>query len=129
MPGIKRFFGDRLRASFPQEVNRELQKALLNNDQVVIGTATTADYDLLNREQLIRQNSHRLDVPEATRDEAVAVLAFHEQRLEQEYEIEVRREALETAVTLASQYIKTVALPAAAVVAITGQVTPLLGAY
>ena len=42
VPGIKRFFGDRLRASFPVEVNRELQKALLNNDQVVIGTATVA---------------------------------------------------------------------------------------
>jgi ATP-dependent Clp protease ATP-binding subunit ClpC len=115
IPDIRRFFGDRLRASFPPEVNRELQKALLNNEQVVIGTATMADYDLLSREHLIRQNTHRLDVPAATRDEAVAVLAFHEQRLEQEYEIEVRREALETAVTLASQYIKKVALPAAAV--------------
>jgi ATP-dependent Clp protease ATP-binding subunit ClpC len=115
VPGLKRFFGDRLRASFPPEVNRELQKALLNNDQVVIATATMADYDLLSQEPLIRQNTHRLDVRAATRDEAVAVLAFHKQRLEQEYEVEVSREALETAATLASQYIKTVALPAAAV--------------
>jgi ATP-dependent Clp protease ATP-binding subunit ClpC len=115
IPDIRRFFGDRLRASFPPEVNRELQKALLNNEQVVIGTATMADYELLSREHLIRQNTNRLDVLAATRDEAVAVLAFHEQRLEQEYEIEVRREALVTAVTLAGQYIKKVALPAAAV--------------
>jgi ATP-dependent Clp protease ATP-binding subunit ClpC len=115
IPDIRRFFGDRLRASFPPEVNRELQKALLNNEQVIIGTATMADYDLLSREHLIRQNSHRFDVPAATRDEAVAVLAFHEQRLEQEYEIEVRGEALVTAVTLAGQYVKNVALPAAAV--------------
>jgi ATP-dependent Clp protease ATP-binding subunit ClpC len=115
VPGIKRFFGDRLQVSFPAEVNRELQKALLNDDQVVIGTATVAEYDLLQRERLIRQNTHRLDVAAATRDEAGAILSFHRQRLEQEYEVGVRREALETAVNLASQYIKTVALPASAV--------------
>ena len=115
VPGLKRFFGDRLRASFPQAVNRELQKALLNNEQVIVGTATMTEYDSLRREPLIRQNTHRLDVPATTRDESVAVLTFHKQRLEQEYEVEVIREALETVVTLASQYIKTVALPAAAV--------------
>ena len=115
VPGIKRFFGDRLRASFPVEVNRELQKALLNNDQVVIGTATVAEYNLLSQERLIRQNTQRLDVTAATRDEAVAIHSFHRQRLEQEYEVVVRREALETAVNLANQYIKTIALPASAV--------------
>jgi ATP-dependent Clp protease ATP-binding subunit ClpC len=36
-------------------------------------------------------------------------------RLEQEYEVVVTREALETAVSLAAQYIQTIALPAAAV--------------
>jgi len=115
VPNLGRFFGDRLRASFPQQVNKELHKALINNEQVIIGTVTKAGYDVLSREHLIRQNTHRLDVPEATRDEAVAVLTFHMQRLEQEYEVEVSREALETAVTLADQYIKTVAMPAAAV--------------
>jgi len=43
------------------------------------------------------------------------MLAFHKPRLEQEYEVEVLDEALATAVTLANQYIKTIALPAAAV--------------
>jgi ATP-dependent Clp protease ATP-binding subunit ClpA len=43
------------------------------------------------------------------------MLSFHKQQLEQEYEIEVLRESLETAAVIASQYIKTIALPAAAV--------------
>lgn len=115
VPAIKRFFGDRLRASFPPDVNRELQKALLNNEQVIIGTATAADYELLSREALVREHTHRLDVPPTTRDETVAVLTFHKERLQREYDVEVSRQALDTAVTVASQYIKTVALPAAAV--------------
>lgn len=115
VPEIGRFFADRLRARFPQEVNRELHKALLNSEQVIIGTATTAEYALLQQEQIVRQNMQRLDVPAANRDETVAILTYHKQRLEQDYEVQVRREALETTATLAGQYIKTIALPAAAV--------------
>ena len=115
VPGIERFFADRLRAKFPEQVNRELQKAILGNEQVIAGTTTPAGYDRLAQEPLIRQHTHRLDVPPATRDETVAMLSFHKQRLEQEYGIEVAREALEAAATLADQYVKSVALPAAAV--------------
>lgn len=115
IPNIERFFGDRLRVQFPEQVNRELHKALLGNEQVVIGSTTSAAYDLLSNERLIRQNSQRLDVPAATREETAAILGFHKQRLEQEYEIQITNDALETAATLANQYIKTVALPAAAV--------------
>jgi ATP-dependent Clp protease ATP-binding subunit ClpC len=114
-PGIDRFFADRLRARFPDQVNRELHKALLGSEQVVIGTTTPGDYDRLANEPLIRQHTQRLNVPPATTDETIAILSFHKARLEQEYEVEVTREALETAVTLAAQYIQTIALPAAAV--------------
>jgi ATP-dependent Clp protease ATP-binding subunit ClpC len=114
VPGIERFFADRLRAQFPK-ANPELHKALLGNDQVIIGTTTPAEYDRLSKNRIIRQNTQRLDVPAATRDETVAILSFHKQRLEQEYEIEITRESLETAATLASQYIKNLALPASAV--------------
>ncbi|MCI0394519.1 MAG: AAA family ATPase [Chloroflexi bacterium] len=115
VPSIERFFGDRLRAQFPEQVNRELHKALLGEEQVIIGTATPAAYELLSKERLIRQQTHRLDVPPATKEETVAILGFHKQRLEREYEINVAAEALQTAATLAGQYIKTIALPAAAV--------------
>ncbi|PIE81227.1 MAG: hypothetical protein CSA11_05505 [Chloroflexi bacterium] len=115
VPGIDRFFADRLHARFPAQVNRELHKAILGNDHVVIGTTTLAHYERLHHDPLVRQHTNRLDVPAATPTEATAMLLFHKQRLEQEYDIEVTREALETAVTLANQYIKTIALPAAAV--------------
>jgi ATP-dependent Clp protease ATP-binding subunit ClpC len=115
VPDIDRFFADRLRAKFPEQVNHELHKAFLGNEITVIGSATIAAYGRLAQERLIRQSSNRLDVPAATRDETVAMLDFHKQRLEQEYEIEVTAEALATAVNLAGQYIQTIVLPAAAV--------------
>jgi len=115
VPAINRFFADRLRSQFPEQVNRELHKAMLNDEQVIIGTATLADYDLLSREELVRRNSQRLDVPEADKNEALAMLTYNRERLQQEYDVEVTREALETAVTLADQYIKSIALPAAAI--------------
>ena len=114
VPDIDRFFGDRLRAKFPEQVNRELHKALVGEEQVVIGTATPTAYDALTRDRLIRERTQRLDVPPATRDEAVAMTGYHKQRLEQEYEIQVSPKALETAVQLADQFIKTIALPASA---------------
>ncbi|HRQ39736.1 MAG TPA: ATP-dependent Clp protease ATP-binding subunit [Chloroflexota bacterium] len=115
VPGIERFFADRLRQQFPEGVSRELHKALLNNEQIVIGTTTPGEYDRLRQHDLIRQHSNRLDVPPATTKETVAMLNFHKQRLEQEYEVEVTLAALETAVQLANQYIQTIALPASAV--------------
>ena len=115
VPRIERFFADRLRARFPEQVSRELHKAVLGNEQIILGTTSPGDYDRLAQDPLIRQNTQRLDVPPAARDEAVAMISYHKQRLEQEYEIEVSRESLETTATLADQYIKNVALPASAV--------------
>lgn len=115
VPNIERFFADRLRAKFPEQVNRELHKAILGNEQVVIGTTTPANFEKLRQNRLIRENSNRLDVAAATLKETISILNFHKIRLELEYEIEVARDALETAATLANQYIKTIALPAAAV--------------
>jgi ATP-dependent Clp protease ATP-binding subunit ClpC len=114
VPGFDRFFGDRLRASFPEQVNRELHKALLGDEQIIVGTSTPAAYEILGRERLVRQQTNRLDVPAATREEAVAMLTFHRQRFEQEYEIEVQVEAFEAAVNLADRYVKTTVLPASA---------------
>jgi ATP-dependent Clp protease ATP-binding subunit ClpC len=115
VPGIERFFADRLRAQFPENVSRELQKGLLGNEQVVLGTTTPVAFERLANERIIREHTQRLDVPAATRDETVAMLSYQRQRIEQEYELEVTREALEAAATLAHQYIKGVALPAGAV--------------
>ncbi|MGH2535848.1 MAG: AAA family ATPase, partial [Candidatus Promineifilaceae bacterium] len=115
VPAIERFFADRLRAPFPEQVNRELHKALVGSEQVVIGTATPAAYDLLSRQRIIRERSQRLDVPAASRQETIAILGFHKQRLEQEYGLSLGAEALETAASLADQYMQSPALPASAV--------------
>ncbi|MCA9978838.1 MAG: hypothetical protein KC413_23925, partial [Anaerolineales bacterium] len=115
VPNIERFFTDRLRTVFPEQVSRELHKAFLNDEQIVIGTTTPGIYDQLNNNRIIRQNSNQLGVPAATKEETIAMLSFHQLRLKQEYEIEITREALATAAVLAGQYIKTIALPAAAV--------------
>jgi ATP-dependent Clp protease ATP-binding subunit ClpC len=115
IPAVDRFFGDRLRSRFATEVNAEVHKALLENDLVLIGTATPAAYDVLSADRLIRQRTHRLDVPPASRAETVAILGYHKQRLVQEYEIEVADESFDTAADLAGRYLKNVALPAAAV--------------
>ncbi len=115
VPGIERFFGDRLRAAFPDQVNRELYKALLGDEHIVIGTSTILAYEKLTSERLIRQRTNRLEVPPANREETLAMLGFHKQRFEQEYEIQVQVQALETSVDLADRYIKSIALPASAV--------------
>jgi ATP-dependent Clp protease ATP-binding subunit ClpA len=115
VPNIQRFFADKLRAPFPDQVNRELQKALLSNEQIIIGTTTPGDYELLSQNNLIRQNTQRLNVPAATVKETISILHVHQERLKSEYEVEINLDSMETAAQIASQYMKTVALPAAAV--------------
>ncbi len=115
VPNLERFFADRLRSPFPEQVNRELHKALLGSEQIIIGTATLVASEFLNRQRIVRQQLNRLDIPPATRTEATAMLTFHRQRIEQEYEIEVSEEAMEVAVNLADSYLKTTVLPASAV--------------
>lgn len=116
VPDIGRFFPSRTAPSpFPQQVCRELHKAFLGDEVVVIGTAISAEYDRIAQARLIRERANRVDVPAATVDETVSILNYHRTRLEQEYEIEVKVEALDTAAQMAGQYIKTTALPGAAV--------------
>jgi ATP-dependent Clp protease ATP-binding subunit ClpC len=115
IPNIQRFFADKLRAPFPDQVNREVQKAFLGNEQIVIGTTTPGDYQLLSQNSLIRQNSQRLNVPPTTVKETISVIHAHQERLKREYEVVVKLDALETAAQIASQYMKNIALPAAAI--------------
>lgn len=115
VPGVERFFGDRLRMKFPHQVSNELHKALLGTEQVIIGTTDQVNYDRLNQDPLIRQNSHRLLVPAATPEETRAILALHRQRLEQEYEVTMTQDGLSAAAALAHQYIKTTPLPTSAI--------------
>ncbi len=111
VPHLERFFGSRATAAFPQQVCRDLHKAILAEDQIIIGTVTGPVYDELIQEKIVRQNMHKLDVPAPSRKESIEILTYHHGRLEQDYELMVTEESLETAVNLASQYIKNAALP------------------
>ncbi len=115
VPGLDRFFADRLRARFPEQVNRDLHKAILGQEQVIIGTATPAAFERLVQEPIVREHMHRLDVPPANRDETLAILTLRDGQLEQDYGLVVSREALEKAVALADQYLKMDVLPASAI--------------
>jgi ATP-dependent Clp protease ATP-binding subunit ClpC len=114
VPGLERFFGDRLRMKFPQQVSNELHKALLSTEHVIIGTTDLVNYEKLTQDPVIRQNTHRLTVPATSLDETRSILAMHRQRLEQEYEVEMTQDGLSAAASLAHQYIKTTPLPASA---------------
>ncbi len=113
LPNIEQFFV-RQKAKFPEGVNREIHKALLTAEIAVIGTTTANMYDSLRKNDLIRQHTTRLDVPAPSTKEAIGMVKTHQQRFEQEYEVQIQLNALETAVTLANQYIKTSSLPASA---------------
>lgn len=115
VPSIQRWFPGRSRATFPSQVSRELQKAILGDEITVIGTATTGDYDLMRDETLIKERTNRIDVPQATKEETIEILKYHKPRLEQEYGLTVQVDSIDKAAQLAGQYMKTTALPGAAV--------------
>lgn len=115
VPGIERFFASRLRARFPEQVSRDLHKAILGNEQVIMGTATVGEYDLLAQEPLVRERMHRLDVPATSREETTQILTLRDPQLEQDYGLVITADAISTAVTLADQYLKSRVLPASAI--------------
>lgn len=115
IPSVERFFVERPLTTVQNQVNQEVQKTLLNESVVLIGSTTPGAYNALNAIQLVRENSNRFDVPPASKLDTVEVLNHHRYRLESEYDISISDRAFVTAADLASKYIKTLALPAAAV--------------
>lgn len=115
IPSIERFFSRRPLTTVQNQVNQEVQKALLNEEIVLMGTTTPVQYNQLVEIQSIRENSNRLVVPPASKLDAVEILERHRARFELEYEVSVPEESFVTAVDLASKYIKTSVLPASAV--------------
>src|SRR5690606_20054476 len=58
VPHIERFFAERLQQQFPEAVSRELHKALLGDEQLIIGTTVPGEYERLRQNKLIRQYSN-----------------------------------------------------------------------
>lgn len=114
VPNIEQFFVPQ-QAKYPQGATREIHKALLDNEIIVIGTTTPGMYDSLRQHDLIRRHTNRLDVPAPSRDEAVKMVETHQPKIEESYNLTIEDDAIETAVSLANQYIKTNSLPASAI--------------
>jgi ATP-dependent Clp protease ATP-binding subunit ClpC len=114
LPNIQRFFGGVLHAEFPK-AQADVQRAFLDEQVVVIGTVTDADFQArLASNSVLTEHSQLLKVPEPDHDEAFEILSVQKPHVEADYELAIADEALEAAVTLASRYVSDANLPASA---------------
>jgi len=113
IPDIHRFFGGVIHAQFPK-AEKLLQKAFFEEQVVLMGTTTEADYQSRLAGQ-IGNLSHMLRVPPASADETVAILRTLKPRLEADYALTIADESLRPAASLAGRYLSGTALPGAAV--------------
>ena len=82
---------------------------------MVIATTTDAAWnERLAGESVVRDNSHRMRVPEPSIDETVAILGVHRARIESDYGVKIADGALPAAATLAKRYVAGASLPASA---------------
>lgn len=115
LPNIHRFFGGLVRADFPK-ATRHVQKALLSDRVVVIGTAPQIDYDeRLANDPAIAEHVHLLPVSEPSEAETAAILARHRPRLETDYGISIGGNSLVVTASLARRFLSSTPLPASAV--------------
>jgi ATP-dependent Clp protease ATP-binding subunit ClpC len=111
---IARFFG-RAESTMQMNAMKDLQKAIVENTCVVIGTATEADYNERVKPNLsVVEHSHTLAVPPATADECIKMLALHKPQFERDYGMTIDDGAIKTATTLAARYIGAAPLPGSA---------------
>jgi ATP-dependent Clp protease ATP-binding subunit ClpC len=115
VPDLNRFFGG-IRAEFPEKACRELQKGLLSDDVVIVGTTTAGRYnDRLSKSSLVTEQMRRLEIPPATVAETVEILKVLRTGLEADYDLEIVDKSLNEAARLAGRYYTEEPLPAAAV--------------
>lgn len=115
IPNIERFFGSAAtNAEFPK-ATRAVQRAFLNMLPVLIASTTDAAWnDRLAVDSTVRENSHRLRVPEPSAEETVKILSVHKSRLEHDYRVKIDDGALPAAANMAKRYVAGTPLPASA---------------
>ncbi len=114
VPHIHRFFGGTFKAEFPK-AGVKLQKALLGDDPVIMGTTTYQDYKArLESSAVVAERTHRLQVEPPDVDETVEILRVKKPHLEVDYGLQIEDEALQVAARLASRYLSETALPRSA---------------
>ena len=115
IPNIERFFGSAtVNAEFPK-ATKAVQRSLLNLMPVVIGTTTDAAWnERLASDSNIRENTHRLRVPEPSTEETIKILGVHKSELEADYKVTIDDAALPAAANMAKRYVAGTPLPASA---------------
>ena len=115
VPYIARFFGG-LRSDFPEAAGKELQKAFLDDEIAVIGSATEAEYaERLQPNAVLSEHAQVLRVAPATLEETVAILDVIRPRIAADYGVHIADESLQQAAKLAGRYLTDAPLPASAV--------------
>ncbi len=115
LPDIGRFFGG-FRADFPDNVCKELQKALFADDVIIIGTATAGQYgEKLAKAAGVVERLRRLEVRPASVPETVAMLKSLRDTFQSDYGLTIVDKSLEETARLAGRYYTEEPLPGAAV--------------
>ncbi len=104
IPHIERFFGGPIKAEFPKAAPT-VQKALLGDMPVIIGTTTQADYDeRIASASGVADHIQILRVPEATEAEATEIMKVLAPHIAADYNVTITDDAIKTAVQLAKRY-------------------------
>jgi ATP-dependent Clp protease ATP-binding subunit ClpC len=114
LPNMHRFFGGVLHAEFPKGLD-DVQRALLDDRAVVVGTAPEAEYGArMESNSTVTEHSQLLKVPEPDHETTVEILRVHQPHVGADYELTIADEALDVAATLAKRYLADAVLPASA---------------
>jgi ATP-dependent Clp protease ATP-binding subunit ClpC len=104
IPNIQRFFGGPIKAEFPK-ATPNVQKALLADSPVIIGTTTQSDYDeVIAKASGVADHVQTLRVPEPTEAEATEIIKVIAPHIASDYKVTVTDDAIKTAVQLAKRY-------------------------
>jgi ATP-dependent Clp protease ATP-binding subunit ClpC len=115
LPNLHRFFERTVRADVVKAA-RSIQQAFLNNDPVIIGTTTETAYsEGLANNSTVSDHSHMMRVPEPDEKATAGILNVHQGQLEEEYNLQIMPESLETAATMAKRYLNETPLPESAI--------------
>jgi ATP-dependent Clp protease ATP-binding subunit ClpC len=114
LPDLHRFFERTVRTDLLKAA-REIRQAFLNPDPIIVGSATEREYDeTLATEGAINGHSHTLRVPPTDVDETLSILKVHASQLENEYDLQIDLDSLQTVATMAQRYLNDAPLPESA---------------
>jgi ATP-dependent Clp protease ATP-binding subunit ClpC len=113
LPHIERFFGGAAKAEFPKATPL-LQKAILADDPVIIGTAPENEYEGRMAGTSGMERVQVLRIPEPNEAESLEILKVVSPHIASDYKLKVADDALKTAVTLAKRYMTNTPLPRSA---------------